>query len=246
MQAEICGVLIGRETGSGTHVFGSVRGDGASQGGAHVTFTQEAWSRIHDGKDKYYPDSDIVGWYHSHPGFGVFLSDQDVFIHENFFSSPGSIAWVYDPHSDEEGCFSWGEGRVTPTRRYEIISDVGNENSKRYEAQIDAKPETWIARWRYASKRKKVKAVVTLVGYLLLALAVAGAIWKRDDIAEYYKMWADGRIERMRERRMSAEQLGHGPIRVIQVTPEQLEQIMRNGGAEVLQPLQKEGASGDE
>src|SRR4029453_14212343 len=47
------------------------------------------------------------GWYHSHPGFGVFLSDYDVFIHKNFFTATHQIAWVFDPHSDSEGCFGW-------------------------------------------------------------------------------------------------------------------------------------------
>ncbi len=31
----------------------------------------------------------IVGWYHSHPGFGVEFSDMDMFIQKNFFSSAG-------------------------------------------------------------------------------------------------------------------------------------------------------------
>jgi len=53
-----------------------------------------------------------VGWYHSHPGFGVFLSEHDMFIQENFFSSPQQVAWVFDPHTDEEGCFGWVNGKV--------------------------------------------------------------------------------------------------------------------------------------
>ena len=63
-------------------------------------------------KDELYPEERIVGWYHSHPGFGVFLSEHDLFIQENFFSSPGQVAWVYDPHTDEEGCFGWVAGEV--------------------------------------------------------------------------------------------------------------------------------------
>ena len=59
-------------------------------------FTQETWTRIHEEKDARYPDHKIVGWYHSHPGFGVFLSDHDLFIHKNFFSQPGQLAWVFD------------------------------------------------------------------------------------------------------------------------------------------------------
>lgn len=38
-----------------------------------------------------------MGWYHSHPGFGVEFSELDVFIQRNFFSSPTQIALVMDP-----------------------------------------------------------------------------------------------------------------------------------------------------
>ena len=112
MKAEICGVLIGSEQGRTTVVEACISGVNAAQGGAHVTFTQDTWEHIYKIKDKLYPEDRIVGWYHSHPGFGVFLSDHDMFIQENFFSSPQQIAWVYDPHSDEEGCFGWCNKKV--------------------------------------------------------------------------------------------------------------------------------------
>jgi proteasome lid subunit RPN8/RPN11 len=117
-KTEVCGVLIGKEEGSTTVVEACIAGANAAQGGAHVTFTQDTWEHIYQIKDKKYPEDRIVGWYHSHPGFGVFLSDHDLFIHENFFSSPQQIAWVYDPHNDEEGCFGWHEGKI------EKINDV--------------------------------------------------------------------------------------------------------------------------
>lgn len=111
-KAEVCGVLIGGEGGNTAIVQACIAGQNAAQGGAHVTFTQDTWEHIYQIKDKNYPDARIVGWYHSHPGFGVFLSDHDLFIHQNFFSSPQQIAWVYDPHSDEEGCFGWRDQKI--------------------------------------------------------------------------------------------------------------------------------------
>ncbi len=112
IKAEVCGVLIGREEGATTVVEACITGASAAQGGAHVTFTQDTWEHIYRIKDEKYPEARIVGWYHSHPGFGVFLSDHDLFIHENFFSSPQQIAWVYDPQNDEEGCFGWRDGKI--------------------------------------------------------------------------------------------------------------------------------------
>ncbi len=107
MSAEICGVLIGAANGQTTVVEASIEGEEARQGGSHVTFTQDTWTHIYQVKDSQYPDKRIVGWYHSHPGFGVFLSEHDTFIHRNFFSNANQVAWVFDPHSDEEGCFAW-------------------------------------------------------------------------------------------------------------------------------------------
>jgi proteasome lid subunit RPN8/RPN11 len=112
MKAEVCGVLIGSNGDERTTVTACIAGINAAQGGTHVTFTQDTWEHIYKVKDCEFPDDKIVGWYHSHPGFGVFLSEHDMFIQENFFSGPHQIAWVYDPHTDEEGCFGWVNGKV--------------------------------------------------------------------------------------------------------------------------------------
>lgn len=112
MKAEVCGVLIGSTDHERMTVEACIAGINAAQGGAHVTFTQDTWEHIYKIKDKEYPDHKIVGWYHSHPGFGVFLSEHDLFIQQNFFSNAQQVAWVYDPHTDEEGCFGWVGGNI--------------------------------------------------------------------------------------------------------------------------------------
>jgi proteasome lid subunit RPN8/RPN11 len=112
MKAEVCGVLIGSNEHERMTVEACIAGINAAQGGAHVTFTQDTWEHIYKIKDKDFPEHKIVGWYHSHPGFGVFLSEHDLFIQQNFFSNPQQIAWVYDPHTDEEGCFGWVGGNI--------------------------------------------------------------------------------------------------------------------------------------
>jgi proteasome lid subunit RPN8/RPN11 len=118
MKAEVCGVLIGNTEQDRMTVEACIAGINAAQGGAHVTFTQDTWEHIYKIKDKEFPDHKIVGWYHSHPGFGVFLSEHDLFIQQNFFSNPLQVAWVFDPHTDEEGCFGWIGGNI------EKLSDI--------------------------------------------------------------------------------------------------------------------------
>ena len=121
MAAEICGVLIGELADGVTRVDGCIAGEKAKEAGAHVTFTQETWQHIYKIKDTKFADASIVGWYHSHPGFGIFLSDYDLFIHKNFFTAPHQVAWVFDPHSDEEGCFGWVSGEIAPIKRISVL-----------------------------------------------------------------------------------------------------------------------------
>jgi proteasome lid subunit RPN8/RPN11 len=103
LDKEICGVLVGWfcEDGQGpfVHVTAIIRGAAASQGSTHVTFTQETWNQIHETLDRQFADRQMVGWYHSHPGFGVEFSEMDIFIQKNFFSGPEQIALVIDPLS---------------------------------------------------------------------------------------------------------------------------------------------------
>jgi proteasome lid subunit RPN8/RPN11 len=124
MDAEICGVLLGSGTEEYTSVDACIAGENAAHGAAHVTFTQNTWEHIYTIKDRDFPETKIVGWYHSHPGFGVFLSHHDIFIHENFFSAPHQVAWVFDPHSDEEGCFGWADRKIRPLQSFEVVTQV--------------------------------------------------------------------------------------------------------------------------
>jgi proteasome lid subunit RPN8/RPN11 len=120
-------VLIGLDRPGRIEIQACIAGANAEEAGAHVTFTQDTWEHIYQIKDQQYPNDRIVGWYHSHPGFGVFLSDHDTFIHKNFFASPGQVAWVYDPHSDEEGCFGWADGRLVRLSQVTISDRRGGE-----------------------------------------------------------------------------------------------------------------------
>ena len=53
----------------------------------------------------------IVGWYHSHPGHGLFLSQTDMDTHMQFYQfSPYAISLVADPQSEEFGVWIYENG----------------------------------------------------------------------------------------------------------------------------------------
>lgn len=113
LEAEVGGVLVGRLRPDGSpRITGSIPALEAEGARSRVTFTHDAWSRIHEVLDREFPGEDILGWYHSHPGFGIFLSEHDLFIHRHFFSRPEQIAVVVDPHSGKEGVFAWRAGEI--------------------------------------------------------------------------------------------------------------------------------------
>ena len=76
----------------------------------NLTFTHEAWDEVLSKLDSEFKGLSIVGWYHSHPGFGCFLSEYDIFIQQNFFSGPGQIALVIDPLAGTYGYFVASDG----------------------------------------------------------------------------------------------------------------------------------------
>jgi len=74
---------------------------------ASLTFTHDTWAAMTREVGERYPDEVIAGWQHTHPGFGVFLSGYDLFIHRHFFNEPWQIAMVVDPREREFGFFQW-------------------------------------------------------------------------------------------------------------------------------------------
>jgi proteasome lid subunit RPN8/RPN11 len=75
-------------------------------------FTHDTWEAITRERDEFPPELAMVGWYHTHPDWGVFLSGMDMFICDNFFNKPLDIAYVIDPCRQDRGMFQWtGDAR---------------------------------------------------------------------------------------------------------------------------------------
>lgn len=73
---------------------------------ARITFDEDAWVFANKKADETM-GLKIVGWYHTHPGWGVFLSNLDEGVNE-YFAEKGQIAAVFDPTKNEFGVLSQG------------------------------------------------------------------------------------------------------------------------------------------
>ena len=90
-----------------------------------LTFTHETWDFIHKEHARKYPELKIIGWQHTHPNYGIFLSNYDMFIQENFFNLPFQVAYVIDPVQNLRGFFQWKKGKVEKLKGYNIYDEVG-------------------------------------------------------------------------------------------------------------------------
>jgi proteasome lid subunit RPN8/RPN11 len=103
----LAGTLCRDEHGAYLLIEAAIPATDARQGRVSLTFTQESWAGMHAALERDHPDLAIVGWYHTHPGLGVFLSGQDLFIQRSFFAAPHQVALVVDPTAGTWGAFRW-------------------------------------------------------------------------------------------------------------------------------------------
>ena len=126
-----------------------------------LTFTHETWEYVHGEQDKLYPQLRMLGWQHTHPNYGIFLSNYDMFIEDNFFNMPFQVAYVVDPIQNIRGFFQWKDGKVEKLKGFYIFDDVGKPIKIE---QSNPKAET--------SEKAIASKKTTIVLSVLLALVV--------------------------------------------------------------------------
>jgi proteasome lid subunit RPN8/RPN11 len=122
---EVGGVLVGRwcmdeDTGEQFIVVKyALPARHTKQGSVYLTFTQDTLVDLHDQIDQRFQGDRIVGWFHTHPRMGIFLSHYDTFLHGNFFPEPWQVALVVEPFSSVAGFFiRQSDGILDPSRYF--------------------------------------------------------------------------------------------------------------------------------
>ncbi len=96
------------------------------QGSAYLTFTQNSQVALYNEVQERYPDKDVVGWYHTHPRMGVFLSEFDTWMHLNFFPELHQVALVVEPYTASGGFFIRHPDGSLDSRRYYGFYELNN------------------------------------------------------------------------------------------------------------------------
>lgn len=131
MSKEVGSILIGDFIDEGNRktvvISNYIEAKFTDASAATLTFTHETWDYVYKEKDKKYPDKKIVGWQHTHPGYGIFLSNYDIFIQENFFNLEWQVAYVVDPIADTRGFFEWKNKKVSKMEGFYVYDEIGKE-----------------------------------------------------------------------------------------------------------------------
>jgi len=107
---EQAGILLGRayrDPGGVVYTVltAAVPVDDTEAGIAQVKLRASSWPSIWKEllQDQ---EQEIVGWYHSHPGYGIYMSATDQNTQNNYFSAQWQIAVIVDPVRREFGVFA--------------------------------------------------------------------------------------------------------------------------------------------
>ncbi len=133
LQNEVGGIMIGEWCMDGESGQQFIVVDHAlparhtRQSNVHLTFTQDSLVAIHEEIDNRHKGKKILGWYHTHPRMGIFLSHYDTWLHRHFFPEPWQVALVIEPISASGGIFiRRKDGLLDPTRYFGFYELDGN------------------------------------------------------------------------------------------------------------------------
>jgi len=99
------------------------------QGSAYLTFTQDSQVALYNHIQAHYPEKDLVGWFHTHPRMGIFLSAYDTWLHNHFFPEIWQVALVIEPFSNTGGFFIRQPDNELDPRLYFGFNELINENN---------------------------------------------------------------------------------------------------------------------
>ena len=105
---EAIGLLVGMPKKSGEHKYIVIDEYLTSENDStfvSTEFSEEAFPKLAGQLVEKHGDKIIVGWAHSHPTFGCFLSDTDLRTQKNFFPEWFHAALVIDPVRGEKKFF---------------------------------------------------------------------------------------------------------------------------------------------
>lgn len=200
VRVELGGVLMGAvqldESGNPfVIVSDTIRAEHYEATKGSFKFTHETWQAISRKRDEYPEGVRMVGWYHTHPDWGVFLSGMDLFICQNFFAGSHDLALVVDPCRNDVGWFQWVAGREQPQRTggfylttsrhreyeaLEVARQLEGKSPMSFDHRPSVSPQAQPMIVQVPTKQQSLSPIEAafIIGLLLQTALVAVIAWK--------------------------------------------------------------------
>ncbi len=202
MHVELGGVLLGgkfvdEQGQSFVVVREALRAEHYEATRGSFKFTHDTWAQITRDREQFPDDLHLVGWYHTHPDWGVFLSGMDMFICDNFFNDSLDVALVIDPCRGDRGWFFWNEvegqtlkkqvsgfylfaNRFRRTELLQFAHALATPNPAYFDPRYESfDGETAMQPVVNIHDQKSPVMLIAVMGMLTIQLAVLGLIaWK--------------------------------------------------------------------
>jgi proteasome lid subunit RPN8/RPN11 len=192
---EIIGLLLGNVVKDTVVIEDSVSGAQES-GSMHASLSPATIAKISDQILSGELAGKIVGWYHSHPGFGLFMSPTDVSTQSNFQQFSDKVtAMVVDPRNDEFAFFFLDEEREVAwleKDQVHIFSEdeekiprafISSEDGKEDEERDDKsnKMHLNVKKQKDSSPKIVVLGIITIIAALIIGGVLGGMLVKKHD-----------------------------------------------------------------
>lgn len=177
---------------------------------AQITFTHNTWAEIERERESRQGKPQIVGWYHTHPDLGVFLSDADIFIQQNFFREPWQVAMVVDPVRADRGFFLSWKSALRRTPGFFVFSEKKRKKAlEAYVSELQAVGKNSSQTAKSADKgRNGVSPIWMLILSLLFVAVLVGegltkkpllqlpTLRQRNTVSAWADNWAHQQLQR--------------------------------------------------
>lgn len=181
---ELVGLLVGR-TGEGDSGPFMVVEDAIESGlGDKRTgrLQSAAWQRARRVAKTRHPHREVVGWFHTHPGTGLDLAEEEREVHDKFFDEEWQLVYVVDPLRRDRNFHIRQQGELQAVTGFRIFGKEGGAISPesvegvatiRTSQPDEELKERYLERSIEKIQKTVRRRAVGFVDYVMIALLVA-------------------------------------------------------------------------
>ena len=105
--AILVGIIEKSETQESIYISGAVKVEETTMTDTDLFFNADIWKDVHDKKEEYFPDQEIIGWFLSQPGQPSLLTSELGILHEKYFDHSHSILIIRNSMENEEQFYAY-------------------------------------------------------------------------------------------------------------------------------------------